>query len=73
MVKINLEKSSRQLFWAALIFAAIEVGLVIVAIGRAEMYKPLKVPIVIIAVTCLVLITVGLYVNKKHDEGQGTG
>ena len=65
---MDLAKLDRQLLWATITLAAIDIGLVIVALTEQVHYDTLRTPIIGMTAVSLMACFAGYKVNKKYLE-----
>ena len=65
---MNLGKLDRQLLWATITLAAIDVGMVVAALTVHPYYDAFRTPIIILTVVSLIACFIGYTVNKKYLE-----
>ena len=63
---MNLGKLDRQLLWATITLAAIDVGMVAVALTEHTYYDALRTPIIILTIVSLIACFAGYKINQKY-------
>ncbi len=63
---MNSAKLNRQLLWATITLAAIDIGLVVAALTEHAYYDVLKTPIMGMTVISLIACFVGYIINQKY-------
>ena len=65
---MDLAKLDKQILWATITLAAIDIGMVVVGVTIREFYDVLRLPIIAISIVSLTACYTGYKVNKKYRE-----